>query len=65
MPVVKKVRTCVECKRTFANPESVRTHRYRFGGCRSEESLIAAGFKLTPKGWLRVKMVTLNDNTHN
>jgi hypothetical protein len=65
MPVVKKVRTCVECKRTFANPESVRTHRYKFGGCRSEESLIAAGFKLTLKGWLRVKMVRLNDNTYN
>lgn len=65
MSIVKKVRSCVECKRTFANPESLRTHRYKFGGCRSEESLKAAGFENTPKGWLRKKMVKFNDNINN
>ena len=42
--VVKKERRCTECKRKFATPESYRTHKYSFGGCRSVEALAAAGF---------------------
>ena len=64
MSVVKKVRTCGECKKTFANPESLRGHKYKFGGCRSDEALAAAGFELTPKGWKR-KVVVKNDGTYH
>ncbi len=49
--VVKKERRCTECKRKFATPESYRTHKYGFGGCRSVEALAAAGFIETAKGW--------------
>ena len=49
--VVKKERRCTECKRKFATPESYRTHKYSFGGCRSVEALAAAGFIETAKGW--------------
>lgn len=57
MGVVKKIRTCTECKRTFANPESFRSHKYKFGDCRSVESLLVAGFTETPTGWLNKKTV--------
>ena len=49
--VVKKERRCTECKRKFATPESYRSHKYKFGGCRSIEALAAAGFIETGKGW--------------
>ena len=49
---VKKERRCTECKRKFATPESYRSHKYKFGGCRSIEALAAAGFVETSKGWL-------------
>lgn len=50
MPV-PRVRTCMECKKTFLSPESFRTHKYRFGTCRSPEALLCIGFAETPKGW--------------
>lgn len=49
--VVVKERRCTECKRRFANPESFRSHKYKFGQCRSIEALAAAGFVETGKGW--------------
>jgi hypothetical protein len=55
MAIVKKVRTCAECKRTFANPESFRSHKYKFGDCRSVESLLVAGYTETPSGWKHKK----------
>jgi hypothetical protein len=56
MPV-KRERQCLECKQRFADPESLRKHRYSFGGCRSVESLSAVGFKLTDKGWVAPPVV--------
>jgi hypothetical protein len=55
MAKIVKARTCVECKRAFADPESIRTHRFKFGGCRSDEGLLANGYTLTSKGWKREK----------
>ena len=55
--VVKKERRCTECKRKFATPESFRSHRYKFGGCRSVEALALAGFVETPKGWKYTRVV--------
>lgn len=49
--VVKKERRCTECKRKFATPESFRSHKYKFGSCRSLEALALAGFVETGKGW--------------
>ncbi len=49
--VVKKERRCTECKRKFATPESFRSHKYKFGSCRSLEALALAGFIETGKGW--------------
>lgn len=57
MTVVKKERRCTECKRQFATPESFRSHRYKFGTCRSLEALAAAGFVETTKGWALAKVV--------
>lgn len=54
---VAKVRTCVECKKTFVNPDSFIKHKHKFGGCRSEEGMTANGFKLTSKGWRYVPQV--------
>jgi hypothetical protein len=51
MTVVVKERRCTECKRKFASPESFRSHKYRFGECRSVEALAAVGFVETAKGW--------------
>jgi hypothetical protein len=51
MAKVTKVRKCAECKKTFVNAESFRTHKFKFGGCRSEEGLLANGYTLTSKGW--------------
>lgn len=55
--VVKRERRCTECKRKFATPESYRSHKYKFGGCRSLEALAAAGFVETGKGWLYIREV--------
>lgn len=55
--VVKRERRCTECKRKFATPESYRSHKYKFGGCRSLEALAAAGFVETSKGWLYTREV--------
>lgn len=55
VPVPPKVRTCRECKRKFADAESFRSHKYKFGMCRSEEALIASGYSHTEKGWARAK----------
>jgi hypothetical protein len=55
--VVKKERRCTECKRQFATPESYRSHKYKFGGCRSLEALAAAGFIETGKGWKYTRLV--------
>ena len=49
--VVVKERRCTECKQKFANPESFRSHKYKFGQCRSIEALRLAGFIETGKGW--------------
>lgn len=57
MAVVKKVRTCAECKRIFKNPESFRFHRYKFGVCRNEEALRVVGYIETPTGWVLNKTV--------
>ena len=54
---VAKVRTCGECKKTFVNADSIRKHKYKFGGCRSEEGLLASGYELTKKGWYYVPQV--------
>lgn len=51
--VSSKIRTCTECKRPFATPDSLRLHKRVDGACRSEEALQAVGFSLTPKGWVR------------
>jgi hypothetical protein len=51
MTVVVKERRCTECKRKFATPESFRSHKYKFGQCRSIEALRLAGFVETGKGW--------------
>jgi len=51
--IIKRERRCTECKRKFATPESFRAHRYyEFGSCRSVESLAAAGYIETGKGWI-------------
>lgn len=55
VPAPPKVRTCGECRKTFVDPESFRGHKFKFGGCRSEEGLLANGYKLTSKGWKRPK----------
>lgn len=55
--VVKRERRCTECKRKFATPESYRSHKYKFGGCRSLEALAAAGFVETTKGWVYIREV--------
>jgi hypothetical protein len=55
--VVKKVRTCGECKKTFKNPESFRFHKYRFGTCRNDEALRVVGYSETPTGWVLDKTV--------
>ena len=55
MAKIVKTRTCAECKRTFANPESIRAHKFKFGGCRSEEGLLANGYTMTSKGWKQNK----------
>lgn len=52
---VSRVRRCTECKETFATPDSFRQHKHKGGFCRSAEALEAAGFKQTPKGWVRGK----------
>ena len=57
MTVVKKERRCTECKRKFATPESYRSHKYKFGGCRSLEALAAVGFVETTKGWVYIREV--------
>jgi hypothetical protein len=49
-----RTRRCTECKRTFASPETFRVHRHKGSVCRTEEALVASGFRLTPKGWLKV-----------
>lgn len=51
--VSSKTRTCTECKRPFATPDSLRLHKRVDGACRSEEALQAVGFSLTPTGWVR------------
>jgi hypothetical protein len=51
MAKVAKIRTCGECKRKFANPDSFRKHKHSFGGCKSEEGLIANEFIKTENGW--------------
>ena len=48
---VKRTRTCAECQRTFVNPDSMIKHRFKFGGCRADEGLLANGFIQTEKGW--------------
>ena len=55
MAIVKKVRRCGECNRTFVNPESFRMHKLRGIGCRSEEALRARGYIETPKGWKHIR----------
>ena len=52
---VAKVRTCGECKKIFANADSFIKHKFKFGGCRSEEGLLANDYVLTSKGWKRPK----------
>jgi hypothetical protein len=54
--VVKKARRCTECKLKFATAASFHAHKHRFGNCRSLESLAAAGFIETGKGWLQTKV---------
>ncbi len=58
---IAKVRTCTECKRQFATPDSLRLHKRVDGACRSEEGLVAVGFRQTPRGWVR-KGTPLNSN---
>lgn len=48
--VVRRKRKCAECQRTFRSPEALRRHRYKFGVCRSEEALRAAGFEQKQNG---------------
>ena len=52
MSVVKKIRRCGECKRVFLNPESFRTHKHKFGMCRTDEALEVVGFIRKPNGWI-------------
>ena len=52
---VPKIRRCTECKQVFANPDSFRLHKRKDGYCRSEEALVAVGYRTTPKGWLHMR----------
>lgn len=54
---VAKIRTCGECKKTFVNADSFRKHKHKFGGCRSDEGMLANGFEVTKKGWRYVPQV--------
>lgn len=47
-----RVRVCKECKRVFANPESLRTHKLSGIGCRSVEGLRAKGFVEIDGKWV-------------
>ena len=63
MSKVVKQRTCGECRRTFVSPDGFIKHKYKFGGCRSEEGLKNSGFILTDKGWRYVpKEVSSGDS---
>ena len=57
MSKVVKARTCGECRKTFVNPDGFIKHKFKFGGCRSEEGLINNGFVLTSKGWKYIPQV--------
>lgn len=51
--IVRRIRKCAECQRTFRSPEALRRHRYAFGTCRSEAALLAVGFRRNGKGeWI-------------
>jgi hypothetical protein len=39
----------------FANPDSFRLHKRKDGYCRSEEALVAVGYRPTANGWLHTK----------
>lgn len=56
MSQIVRVRTCKECKQTFADPESFRRHKIRGIGCRSVEAMLAAGFVKWAKGWKSPKL---------
>jgi len=51
MAKVARKRACRECGRTFVNPNSLLKHKNSLVGCRTDEALLAIGFKLTPQGW--------------
>ena len=57
MSKVAKVRTCGECRRTFVSPDGFIKHKFKFGGCRSDEGLISSGFVKTVKGWKFLRQV--------
>ena len=48
----KKVRRCGECKRVFANPESLRMHKLKGIGCRTDEGLKAKGYVEIDGKWI-------------
>jgi hypothetical protein len=50
-----RVRRCTECKQVFANPDSFRLHKRKDGYCRSEEALVAVGYRPTANGWMHTK----------
>lgn len=50
------MRICKECKKQFANPDSIRAHKRVDGACRTDEALLAVGFTMTPKGWIRPRI---------
>lgn len=47
-----RIRRCGECKRVFANPESLRMHKLKGIGCRTDEGLKAKGYVEVGGSWI-------------
>lgn len=53
MTVVKRTRRCTECRQVFGSPDAYMSHKRLDGNCRTVEMLPAAGYVMTPKGWIK------------
>lgn len=52
MQAPSRTRRCGECKRVFANPESLRMHKLKGIGCRTDEGLKAKGYAKIDGKWI-------------
>ena len=52
MQAPSRIRRCGECKRVFANPESLRMHKLKGIGCRTDEGLKAKGYVEIDGKWI-------------